>query len=53
MNAAGSAPSAPHHARADRPIEREVRQSLSLLALTAVSMALYLGVGLLAVRVLG
>ena len=37
----------------ERPIEREVRQSLSLLGLTAVAMGLYLGLGLLAVRVLG
>jgi hypothetical protein len=53
MNAEAVTGSRPHHAGGDRPIEREVRQSLSLLALTAVSMALYLGVGLLAVRVLG
>ena len=31
----------------------EVRQSLSLIVLTAASMVLYLGLGLLAVRVLG
>jgi hypothetical protein len=33
------------------PLDREVRQSLSLILLTAVSMALYLGLGLLAIRV--
>lgn len=32
---------------------REVRQSLSLLALSALSMALYLGLGFAAVRLLG
>ena len=34
-------------------LDREIRQSLSLIVLTAVSMALYLGLGLLAIRVLG
>jgi hypothetical protein len=33
------------------PLDREVRQSLSLILLTAGSMALYLGLGLLAIRV--
>jgi len=37
----------------DGTLEDEVRQSLSLLGLTAVAMALYVGVGLLAVRILG
>jgi hypothetical protein len=36
-----------------RPLDQEVRQSLSLLLLTAASMALYLGIGLLAVHVFG
>jgi hypothetical protein len=31
----------------------EVRQSLSLIVLTATTMAVYVGLGLLAVRVLG
>jgi hypothetical protein len=31
----------------------EVRQSLSLILLTAISMAVYLGIGLLAARVFG
>ena len=35
------------------PLSREVRQSLSLIALTGVSMVVYVGLGLLAVRVLG
>lgn len=35
------------------PLAREVRQSLSLFFLTATTMAVYLGLGLLAVRVLG
>lgn len=35
------------------PLSREVRQSLSLIAMTAAAMAAYLGLGLLAVRVLG
>jgi hypothetical protein len=34
-------------------LDGEVRQSLSLLLLTAASMALYLGLGLLAVRIFG
>ncbi len=34
-------------------LEHEVRQSLSLILLTAVSMSVYLGVGLLAVRFFG
>jgi hypothetical protein len=36
-----------------RPLDGEVRQSISLLVMTAASMALYLGLGLLAVRVFG
>jgi hypothetical protein len=36
-----------------RELDGEVRQSLSLLLMTAASMALYLGLGLLAVRVFG
>jgi len=36
-----------------RELDGEVRQSLSLLLMTAASMALYLGIGLLAVRVFG
>ena len=35
------------------PLSREVRQSLGLLLGSAVALALYLGVGLLAVRFLG
>lgn len=35
------------------PLAREVRQSLSLIVMTAVTMAAYLGLGLLAVRFLG
>ena len=35
------------------PLAREVRQSLSLIFLTATTMAVYVGPGLLAVRVLG
>lgn len=34
-------------------LDGEVRQSLSLLLMTAATMALYLGLGLLAVRVFG
>jgi hypothetical protein len=34
-------------------LDQEVRQSLSLIALTAVSMALFVCLGLLAIRVLG
>ena len=34
-------------------LSAEVRQSLSLIVLTAVTMAVYLGLGLLAARVLG
>ena len=34
-------------------LSAEVRQSLSLIVLTAVTMAAYLGLGLLAARVLG
>ena len=34
-------------------LAREVRQSLSLLVITAGVLAVYLGLGLLAVRVLG
>jgi hypothetical protein len=37
----------------NRPLGGEVRQSLSLLAMTAVSMAVYVGLGLLLVRFLG
>jgi hypothetical protein len=36
-----------------RPLDGEVRQSISLLVMTAASMAVYLGIGLLAVRVFG
>jgi len=36
-----------------RPLDGEVRQSLSLLLMTAATMALYLGLGLLAVRLFG
>ena len=39
--------------RAGGELDREVRQSLSLIGLTAISMVMYLGLGLLAVRVLG
>jgi hypothetical protein len=35
------------------PLGREVSQSLSLLFLTATTMAVYVGLALLAVRVLG
>ena len=35
------------------PLRGEVRQSLSLIALTAMTMVVYIGLGLLAVRVLG
>ena len=35
------------------PLGNEVRQSLSLIAITATSMAVYVGLGLLAVRFLG
>lgn len=35
------------------PLEREVRQSLSLIALTAVTLLVYLGAGWLAIHVLG
>jgi hypothetical protein len=35
------------------PLDREVRQSLSLFAMTAASMAVTLGLGLLAIRFLG
>jgi hypothetical protein len=34
-------------------LQREVRQSLSLIVMTAVTMAVYLGIGLLAVRFFG
>jgi hypothetical protein len=37
----------------NRELDGEVRQSLSLLLMTAASMALYVGLGLLAVRVFG
>lgn len=36
-----------------RALHGEVRQSLGLIVMTAATMALYLGLGLLAVRVLG
>ena len=36
-----------------RALHGEVRESLGLIAMTAAMMALYLGLGLLAVRVLG
>ncbi|HEX6010036.1 MAG TPA: hypothetical protein VFZ50_08040 [Actinomycetota bacterium] len=39
--------------RGNGALGREVRQSLSLIAMTAATMVLYLGVGLLAVRLLG
>jgi len=32
------------------PLAREVRQSLSLIVLTAITMTAYVGLGLLAVR---
>jgi hypothetical protein len=35
------------------PLSKEVRQSLSLIVFSAVSMAVYVGLGLLAVRFLG
>lgn len=35
------------------PLGREVRQSLSLLFLTATAMAVFVGLGLLVVRILG
>jgi hypothetical protein len=35
------------------PLSKELRQSLGLLLGSAVALALYLGVGLLAVRFLG
>jgi hypothetical protein len=35
------------------PLDREVRQSLSLFAMTAGTMAAYLGLGLLFVRLFG
>lgn len=35
------------------PLSREVRQSLSLIVLTAATMAAYVGLGLLAARFLG
>jgi len=37
----------------NRELDGEVRQSLSLLLMTGASMALYVGLGLLAVRVFG
>ena len=37
----------------ERPLDGEVRQSISLLALTAAVMGLYLSLGLLAARVFG
>jgi hypothetical protein len=35
------------------PLYGEVRQSLSLIVLTAMSMVVYISLGLLAVRLLG
>jgi hypothetical protein len=35
------------------PLAREVRQSLSLIFLTAITMTVYVGLGLLAARILG
>lgn len=35
------------------PLSREVGQSLQLILLSALTMAAYLGLGLLAVRLLG
>jgi hypothetical protein len=35
------------------PLDREVRQSLSLIVMTAGTMVVYLGLGLLAVRLFG
>jgi hypothetical protein len=37
----------------DGPLGREVRQSLSLIAMTAATTVVYLGLGLLAVRLFG
>lgn len=37
----------------NRALSREVRQSLSLILLSAVTMAVYLGLGLLAMHLLG
>ena len=34
-------------------LDRELRQSLSLIAMTAASMGVFLGLGLLAARLLG
>jgi hypothetical protein len=34
-------------------LDREVRQSLWLIVMTAAAMGLYLGIGLLALRVFG
>jgi hypothetical protein len=35
------------------PLFREVRQSLGLFALSALSMGLYVGIGLIAIRFFG
>jgi len=35
------------------PLAREVRQSLSLIVLTAITMTVYVGLGLLAARAFG
>ena len=35
------------------PLSRELRQSLSLIAFAAATMAVYVGLGLLAARLLG
>lgn len=37
----------------DTPLGREIRESLSLLAMTALAAGAYLGIGLLALRLLG
>jgi len=34
-------------------LDRELRQSLSLIAMTGASMGVFLGIGLLAARLLG
>jgi hypothetical protein len=36
-----------------KDLDREVRQSLSLIVMTAGTMVVYLGLGLLAVRLFG
>ena len=37
----------------DGSLDRELRQSLSLIAMTAASMSVFLGLGLLAARLFG